>query len=189
MEVPPEISAAVERVFPAVEGMAGGRFPNWRPGPDMEARGLLYLDEFSLSEVQVAAIADAAAELGEQACYLSYVERYEAPVTQDFELESLSIDRYLELRPDVNLDHVVVSRRGQWGFYVDNDGVAVLAGPEEFMTSLYRTLPSAKEQATRYASEILSINIPGLHEWLRDLLNAILGPEDAAAVLSAAEAS
>jgi hypothetical protein len=186
VEVPPEISAAVERVFPAVERMAGGRFPNWRPGPDMEARGLLYLDEFSLSEAQVAAIAEAAAELDEQACYLSYVERYDDPATQDFELESLSIDRYRELRPDFNLDHVVVSRRGQWGIYVDNDGVAVAAGPEEFITSLYRTLPSAKEQATRYASEILSTDLPGLHTWLVDLLSGVLGPDDAAAVLASA---
>jgi hypothetical protein len=155
----------------------------------MEARGLLYLDGYSLSEVQVAAIADAAAELGEQACYLSYVERYADSETQDFKLQSLSIDRYRELRPDANLDHVVVSRRGRWGIYVDNDGVAVVAGPEQFITSLYRTLPSAKEQATRYASEILSTDLPGLHTWLRDLLNAILGPEDAAAVLSTAEPS
>ena len=84
---------------------------------------------------------------------------------------------------------MVVSRRGECGTYVDNDGVPVVAGPEQFMTSLYRTLPSAREQATRYARETLSTDLPGLHEWLRGLLNAILGPEDADAVLSTAEAS
>jgi len=189
VEVPAEICAAVERVFPSVEGRAGGRFPDWRPGPEMEARGLLYLDGFSLSELQAAAIADAAAELGEQACYLSYVERYEDPATQDFELESLSIDRYRELRPDANLDHVVVSRRGQWGIYVENDGVAVVAGPEHFITSLYRTLPSTREQATRYATDILSLAQPGLTAWLTELLTEILGREETATVLSTAKSA
>jgi hypothetical protein len=189
VQVPPEVGAAVERVFPSVDGIAGGRFPDWRPGPDMEARGLLYLDGFSLSEVQVAAIADAAAELGEQACYLSYVERYVDPETQDFELESLSIDRYRELRPDDNLDHVVVSQRGRWGVYVENDGVAVVAGPEQFIAALYRTLPSTKEQATRYAIDILSVAQPGLIASLTELLTEILGREEAATVLSSAESA
>ncbi|MGZ4340327.1 MAG: hypothetical protein ACXVQ3_09740 [Gaiellaceae bacterium] len=44
-----------------------------------------------------------------------------------------------------------------------------------------------KEQATRYASEILSTKHPGLIAWLTELLTEILGPQDAAAVLSSAK--
>jgi hypothetical protein len=192
MEVRPEIVAAVERVFPAVEGLAGGRFPGWRPSPEMEARGLLYLDgpHPILSEAQCAAIAMAASQLGEKGCYLSYVERIVGPVAiQDFELDALSFDRYRELQPAAALDHVVVSQSGEWGVFVDEEGVAVVAGPTSFIASLYRTLPPTKEQATRYASDILSTQHPGLIAWLTELLTEILGPEEAAAVFSSAESS
>jgi hypothetical protein len=186
---PPEIAAAVERVFPArAFAPSLTPFPHWVPSEEMEARGLLYREGFlGLSEVQVVAIADAASEVADQACYLSYVERYVEPQAQDFELERLTVDRYFELLDGGNLDHVVVSQRGTWGVYVENDGFAVVAGPERFVTSLYRTLPSTMEQATEYAGNVLGVKIPALVPPLTEVLTEILGPEHAATVLSAAE--
>jgi hypothetical protein len=40
--------------------------------------------------------------------------------------------------------------------------------------------------ATRYAGDILSTEHPGLIEWMRGLLSDILGPVEAATVLSSA---
>jgi hypothetical protein len=59
MKRPPEIAAAVERVFPA-----DGGFPHWVPSTDMEDRGLLYLDDpwTNLSDAQVTALARAASD-------------------------------------------------------------------------------------------------------------------------------
>jgi hypothetical protein len=162
-----------------VEGLAGGRFPDWRPSPKIEARGLLYVDEpmLHLSEAQVIAIADSASELGDEGCYLSYVDRYVDPDSpiQDFAVERLSFIGYRELLDRATLNHVLVSQHGRWGVFVTDEGVAVVAGPETFVASVYRTLPPMREQATRYASDILSTELPGLHSWLRDLVNGILG--------------
>jgi hypothetical protein len=185
MKRPPEIATAVERVFPA-----DGGFPHWVPSSEMEARGLLHLDEpwESLSGAQVTAVARAASEIADEACYLSYVARYDGPnePVQDFELASLRSDRYQELLDSVVLDYVVVSQHGRWGVFVTDEAAAVVTGPESFVSSVYRTLPPMKEQATRYATDILSTELPGLHAWLRDLLNGVLGPDDAAAVLASA---
>lgn len=84
----------------------------------------------------------------------------------------------------------MVSQSGRWGIYVENDGIAVVAGPEKFITSLYRTLPSTKEQAIRYASDLLSE--PNAIAWsssLKEFLTDILGPEEATSVLSSAESA
>lgn len=56
-EATPEIAAAVERVFPTrVFAATGTVGPHFVPGEEMEARGLLYLDGFRLSEIQVVAM-------------------------------------------------------------------------------------------------------------------------------------
>jgi hypothetical protein len=101
-------------------------------------------------------------------------------------LASLSSDRYHELLDSVVLDHVVVSQHGRWGVFVTDDAAAVVTGPESFVTSVYRTLPPMQEQATRYASDLLSSDLPGLHAWLHDLLNGVLGQKEAAAVVASA---
>jgi hypothetical protein len=188
---PPEISAAVERVFPAEEGVAGGRFPEWKPSSVMDARGLLYLDDWTLNALQCAAVAEAASQLGDERCYFSWVDRDVWPAAiQDFELDELTFDRYSELLDrGAVLNHVVVSLHGQWGVYITDEGVAVVAGPESFVTSVYRSLPPMKEQATRYASDMLTTEIPGLIAWVTELLTEILGTAEAAAILSSAKPS
>jgi hypothetical protein len=46
-----------------------------------------------------------------------------------------------------------------------------------------------KEQATRYASDMLTTEIPGLIAWVTELLTEILGTAEAAAILSSAKPS
>ena len=158
------------------------------PDSELEARGLLYLDGAGLSDAQVAAVAAAALDLGDEGCFVSYVEGSEGRVDvgQDFALRQLTVPQYRELEDPAVLDHVVVSRSGRWGVFVLHDGVAVVAGPESFVRSLYRTLPPMEEQAKRYAGDILSTKHAGLIAWLRELLTVILGPEDGAAVIASA---
>jgi hypothetical protein len=181
MERLPEVSTAIEHVFAGTE--SGSFYPHWVASRDMEAGGLLRFGTSpALTQDQVTAIAEAASQLDDAGCYLSYVEG-----VRDFELEHLSFDRYDELHDPGVLDHVVVSRNGRWGVFVSHLGIAVVAGPEEFVVTLYRTLPPMKEQATQYASEILRTKQSGLIAWLKELLPEILGPEEAAAVFAAAE--
>jgi len=182
---PLEIGNAINRVFPFSNG-----FPDWVPAKAVEARGLLY-PAWPLRETQVRAVARAAAEVGEESCYLSCVDRAsDQDALQDFELATFSVERYRELGDAFSLlEHVVVSQAGSWGVFVQHDGAAVVAGPGNFVRSVYESLSPVDEQAAELAAGVLALEIPKYETWLGEFLDEILGSETAARVIGSARSA
>jgi len=188
-----EVAAAVAAAFNV--GQMG--LPEPIPTATLPRRGLLYLTEVDLTEIQFEAISCGAKRLGDDWLYLSYAER-SAPLVaprlpplsplslEDFRLDAHDYPAYLECAPDAGLDHVLVSPRAVWGVYVDNMGIAVVAGDDDFIDAVYASLPPALDQAVQFTEDILSTNHQGLERWIAKLLEDVLGSQTAEQVLGEA---
>jgi hypothetical protein len=180
---PEAVAGIVAAVFP----MAGRDLPGPIPSAKLSGRGVLRLSEAGLTDAQFRAVCRAAERVGDVSLYLSYAERFVDPDrAQDFQIKTHDYNAYRASAPLGGLDHVLASPRSAWGVHVLNEGVAVVAGDDQFVASVYDDLPPAFDQAVAFVQAIRSSKHKGATSWVVGLIRDVLGSETAEAVLSAA---
>ena len=188
------VAAAVSAAFRCEGGM-----PEPSPSVSLTERGLLYLSlSPRLTQSQFESVSRGSEEVGDKWFYLAHVERshseqrlppLSASTLHDFRLGAHDYEGYLQSVPPSGASHVLVSPSNIWGVYVEDEGVAVVAGDENFVSAVYADQPPALDQAVHFAGDILSAKVPGLERWVAELLRDVLGPEAADEVLSKAAAA
>jgi hypothetical protein len=156
---------------------------------------VLYLPEVNLTSSQFESISRGSEEVGDGWFYLSHVYRSDpaqrppplSPFTlYDYRLDVHDYEAYLESAPAAALSHVLVSPRGVWGVFVDDDGVVVVAGDENFVSAVFADQQPALDQAVQFLRDVRSAKVPNLEVWAVELLRDVLGSETAEQVLSRA---
>jgi hypothetical protein len=177
------VAAAVSAAFPET-GHGGPPAPS--PSSNLHHRGVLYLAEGGLAEVQFEAVSSGADAVGEDSFYLSYAERFTDPNrVQDFGIRTHDYSRYLACAT-LDLDHILVSVSGRWAVYVLHDGIAVVAGDDRFIAAVYSRLPAAVDQAVAFMRDILSMQQQDAKSWSVNLFRDVLGFEATDHVLATA---
>lgn len=170
----PTAAAAVAAAFPRQDAAALAATPS----ADLPARGVLYLSQADLSDDQFDAVSRAAASVGDDEFYLAYADRYvDERRAQDFLLAAHDLPGYRSCVDPAVFDHVLVSPTSKWGVCVLHDGIAVVAGSEGFVSTVYAELPPSIDQAIAFMRDILSMQHRGSEDWVVRLFQDVLGPQ------------
>lgn len=185
------VAAVVAAVFPC-EGEVREPFPSSL----LAERGVLYLaTNPNLTPSQFESISRASEAVGDAWFYLSHLYRLDAaqrppplsPFTlYDYRLDAHNYEAYLEASPSSGLSHVLASPRGVWGVYVHDNGVVVVAGDREFVSTVFTDQSPAFDQAVLFMRDVLGAKVQRLEIWAVTLLRGVLGSETADEVLSQA---
>jgi hypothetical protein len=157
---------------------------------------VLYLGTHpNLTSSQFQSISRGSEKVGDGWFYLSHVYRFDPaqrrPPLSTFTLYDYRVDAhdyaaYIESAPSSGLSHVLVSPRGVWGAYVDDNGVVIVAGDETFTSTVFADQRPAFDQAVQFMRDVSSARVPNLQTWSIELLRDVLGSETADEVLAKA---
>jgi hypothetical protein len=165
-------------------------FDGWSPQPfrdTIEARLLIYPIDYTMLEAeQFAALAAAAATVGDLTAYVVPYGARESGWEGTYDHSLLTLDDYLDYKPPDTLiiEHLLYSPRGAWGVVTSHGEYAAVGGAQGFVDTLRRHLPQREDEAVEMlVREWREIGRSGGNvSWLRPLIAHLYGEDRAARV-------
>jgi hypothetical protein len=163
------------------------------PVSSFDKQAILFPVNFHLKENELNAVLTAMQTIGDQAFYISLIERYdeEQGYINDWYIPQNDYETYFNLEGYFKvLENVIYSKSGQWGIKLAMDQHAIVGGSNLFIDTLFNHLSKTLDEQThdylvdcKYYHEVYGHNI----SWLFNFLTTIYGQDLAKSFLHEAE--